>query len=335
MPEVDDYFGVNELRKIIERVGGEYKESLLGERRLTTPPHYAYLKIAEGCDRKCSFCSIPMIRGRHISRPVEEIIKEARFLVQKGVREVNLISQDTTFYGLDLYHRRKLPELMQKLADIPGLDWIRLHYTYPDHFPLKVLDLIRERPNICKYIDIPLQHINTRILRSMKRGIDREGTIRIVNMIRDKIPGVAIRSTMIVGYPGETQKEFEELKEFIEGSQFDRLGVFAYSKEEDTGAAEMADNVSPKIKRQRVNELMELQQDISLHLNKRKVNGDLKVIIDRQEGIYYIGRSEADSPEIDNEVLIPVHGNELVIGNFYNVRIKSAESFDLYGEIVP
>jgi ribosomal protein S12 methylthiotransferase len=333
IPEVDDFFGVNDLKNIIKRVGGKYKYQLAGERILTTPSHFAYLKIAEGCDRKCSFCSIPLIRGNHVSRPLEDIVKEAKNLVNKGVKEINLISQDTTYYGLDIYHQRRLADLLIAVSEIKGLEWLRLHYTYPDGFPLQVLEVMRERPNICKYIDIPLQHISSRILKSMRRGIDKEGTIELVNKIREMIPGVAIRTTLITGYPGESVGEFNELKRFVQDMKFDRLGVFAYSHEENTHAYNLKDTISPAHKQKRVDELMAIQEDISLELNTRKINSVIKVIIDRKEEEFYIGRTEIDSPEIDNEVLIPLQDHDLRIGYFYNARIISAESFDLFAKI--
>ena len=333
IPEVNDFFGVSELRKIISSLGGKYIRELAGERMLTTPSHYAYLKIAEGCDRKCSFCSIPLIRGRHLSRPIEEIVREAEILVGKGVKEINIISQDTTYYGLDLYHQRKLPDLMIALSEIKGLEWLRLHYTYPDGFPVGLLEIIRDRPNICKYIDIPLQHISSRVLKSMRRGISSDETRRLIDNIRDTVPGVAIRTTLITGYPWETDKEFSGLKKFIREVKFDRLGVFAYSHEEGTGAYELRNNISDKLKKERLDELMSIQEQISLDLNMHKIGNKMKTVIDREENDYFIGRTEYDSPEIDNEVLIPVKGNKLVPGNFYNVEICSADSFDLYGKI--
>jgi len=332
IPEVDDFFGVNELKNIISRIGGKFRKDLVGERIITTPAHYTYLKIAEGCDRKCSFCAIPFIRGNHVSRPMEEIIQEARYLVKTGVKEINVISQDTTYYGLDLYNKRKLPELLKSIAAIDGLEWIRLHYTYPDGFPEELLEVIRDHDNICKYIDIPLQHINSAILRSMRRGIDKEGTIRLISKIRDVIPGVAIRTSLITGYPGETEKEFNELKEFVEESRFDRLGVFTYSHEENTKAYSLKDTVPAGIKEKRVAEIMETQQEISVTLNQKKIGKVFKVIIDRKEGDFYICRTEFDSPEIDNEVLIPVGNNNFTIGDFYHVRITSSDTFDLYAE---
>jgi ribosomal protein S12 methylthiotransferase len=334
LPEVDAFFGVNELSRIVERVGAKFRKDLLGERLLATPSHYAYLKIAEGCDRHCSFCSIPAIRGNHISRPMYDIIREAAILAGKGVKEINVIAQDTTYYGLDLYKKRMLPELLEQLADIPGLEWIRLHYTYPDGFPEEVLEVIKNHDNICKYIDIPLQHINSRILKSMKRGIDREQTLDLIKLIRTQLPQGVIRTTLITGYPGETLRDFSELKEFIELCRFDRLGVFTYSHEEGTAAYSLKDTVPQKTKQERAAILMELQQDISFSLNKRRVGSTMKVVIDGEENEYYIGRTEFDSPEIDNEVLIPREFKNLEIGRFYLAHITEADNFDLYAEIV-
>jgi len=333
LPEVDAFFGVHELDKIVERVGGKFRKELLGERMLATPSHYAYLKIAEGCDRRCSFCSIPLIRGRHISRSMGELVREANSLAGKGVKELIVISQDTTYYGLDLYNKRRLPELLDKLASVPGLEWIRLHYTYPDGFPLQLLEVMNRHDNICKYIDIPLQHINSRILASMKRGIDKQKTIDLVAAIHNQLPDAVIRTTLITGYPGETKKDFEELKEFVIRCRFDRLGVFTYSHEEGTGAFTMKDNVPSKIKKERMETLMQIQEEISLELNTKRVGCTLKVLIDRKENGFYVGRTEFDSPEIDNEVLIPETGKKLRIGHFYKTRITSVSAFDLYGEI--
>lgn len=333
IPEVDAYFGVNDLKKIIDHIGGTFKSQLIGERKLTTPSHYAYLKIAEGCDRKCSFCAIPMIRGKHISRPIEDIISEASRLVDGGVREINLISQDTTYYGLDLYEKRLIPELLNTLAGINGLDWIRLHYTYPLGFPLELTEVIRSHENICSYIDMPLQHISDRILKSMHRGMDGTSTRKLIETIRKSIPGVAIRTTLIAGYPGETEKEFKELLGFIEEYRFDRLGVFSYSHEEDTAAFEHKDSVTEKRKQERVGELMSVQEQISLSLNQEKVGQTMKVLIDRLEGDFYVARSEHDSPEVDNEVLIDKGNKILVPGSFSAVKIIRAESFDLYAEL--
>jgi ribosomal protein S12 methylthiotransferase len=333
IPEVDAFFGVHELKQIVEILGGKFRKNLLGERILATPSHYAYLKIAEGCDRQCSFCSIPAIRGKHISRPLEEILREAAILAGNGVKEINVISQDTTYYGLDLYKRRMLPELLEQLAGIPGLEWIRLHYTYPDGFPVEVLDVIRRHDNLCKYIDIPLQHINSRILASMKRGIGKQQTLDLVTLIRKKLPGAVIRTTLITGYPGETKKDFGELMEFIGHCRFDRLGIFTYSHEEGTSAYSLKNTVPDSIKQERAATLMEIQQDISLELNTVRVGSTMKIMIDREEDEYYIGRTEFDSPEIDNEVLIPTQTHHLETGSFYKARITSADNFDLYAEI--
>ena len=334
IPEVDAFFGVNELQKIIGHLGGQYKTNLVGERRITTPPHYAYLKIAEGCDRQCSFCAIPAIRGKHLSRPVEDVVREAARLADSGVKEINLISQDTTYYGLDLYKKRLLPELLDSLANIKGLEWIRLHYTYPDGFPVNLLEVIRSHGNICNYIDIPLQHISDRILKSMRRGMNGISTRKLIEQIREAIPGVTIRTTLISGYPGETQQEFQELLNFIETYRFDRLGVFPYSHEEGTHAFNLKDNIPPDKKKGRVDELMALQESISLSLNQEKQGRRMKVIVDRKDRDYFIGRTEFDSPEVDNEVLIPVKNIDLIPGSFCEVKIIKAESFDLYAELV-
>ena len=333
IPEVDAFFGVNDLKKIISHIGGSYKNNLIGDRKITTPSHYAYVKISEGCDRKCSFCAIPMIRGKHVSRPIEDIVGEVSRLVAGGIREVILIAQDTTYYGLDIYKKRLLPELLDSLSNIAGLEWIRLHYTYPDGFPQELMETISTLPNICKYIDIPLQHISNRILKSMHRGLDGGKTRQLVESIRKNIPGVAIRTTFIVGYPGETKAEFEELCRFVEEFRFDRLGVFAYSHEEDTAAFSHSDNVSEKVKQQRVEELMAIQEGISLSLNNEKVGKTVRVIIDRAEGDYYIARTEYDSPEVDNEVLILKGDAEITPGTFCTVKITRAESFDIFAEL--
>jgi ribosomal protein S12 methylthiotransferase len=334
IPEVDAFFGVNDLKKIIRHIGGHYKNQLIGERKLTTPSHYAYLKIAEGCDRKCSFCAIPGIRGKHISRPVQDVLKEAASLASAGIRELLVISQDTTYYGLDNSRQRKLGELLSGLAAISEFEWIRLHYTYPDGFPTGILDIMRDHPNICRYIDIPLQHINNRILKSMHRGITGEETRELIALIRSKLPGVAIRTTFITGYPGETDKEFRELADFITDAAFERLGVFSYSHEEDTRAFRLTDSVPQRIKEQRVAALMGIQEEISLNANRRKIGSTMKVVIDREEGDFLIGRTEFDSPEVDNEVLIAGKEQQITPGSFHTARITSAESFDLYAELL-
>jgi len=334
LPEVDGFFGVNEMEEIVKAAGGDYKSHLLGERHQTTPPHYAYLKIAEGCDRSCSFCAIPSIRGKHISRPRKEIIEEARHLAASGVKELLIISQDTTYYGVDLNGRRQLTALITDLEQIEGIEWIRIHYTYPLGFPQDLLRLMKGSTKVCKYVDIPLQHISNRILKSMKRGLTGEKTRNLIKEIRSMIPGVAIRTTFIVGYPGETRKEFEELKQFILESRFERVGVFTYSPEEDTSAYELKDDVPESEKQRRAGELMALQEQISLEINLAKVGRQLKVIIDRGEGEFWIGRTESDSPEIDNEVLIRKNRQKIKPGSFHPVLITEATSFDLYGEII-
>lgn len=334
IPEIDAVFGVNDLKKIITHLGGKYKENLLGERKITTPSHYAYLKIAEGCNRNCSFCAIPSIRGTHKSRSIEDIVREAAGLVASGVKEINLISQDTTYYGLDLYKKRLLPELLDSLSTITGLEWIRLHYTYPDGFPETLLEVIKSHKNICNYVDIPLQHISDRILKSMRRGLDSVKTRQLIDHIRATIPGVAIRTTLIAGYPGETEKEFRELYNFVQASKFDRLGVFPYSHEEGTGAYLLNDTVSAAKKNARVEEIMQLQESISLALNEKKVGEVIKVMIDRKEDRYFVGRTEFDSPEVDNEVLIADDGRDLPSGTFCHVKIIKAESFDLFAELI-
>ena len=333
IPEVDAFFGVNNLKQIIGHIGGSYKTQLLGERKITTPAHYAYLKIAEGCDRKCSFCAIPLIRGNHVSRPVEDIINEASKMTAAGIKEINIISQDTTYYGLDLYKKRLIPELLGTLANVKWLEWIRLHYTYPDGFPPELPEVVQSHSNICNYIDIPLQHISNRILKSMRRGMDGISTRKLIDSIRKLIPGVAIRTTLIAGYPGETEAEFRELRSFIEEYRFDRLGVFSYSHEEDTGAFALSDSVTEKRKMARVEELMTVQEGISRTLNMAKIGQSLKVLVDRTEGDFYVARSEYDSPEVDNEVLISKEDKILNQGSFYDVTITRAESFDLYAEL--
>ena len=333
LPEVDGFFGVNEIKEILKQVGGTYRHDLVGDRWLTTPPHYAYLKIAEGCNRKCSFCAIPSIRGSHVSRNEEEILHEAGMLAARGVKELIVISQDTTFYGLDSHHERRLPRLLHKLAEIKGLDWIRLHYTYPDGFQDELFDVFEAHPNICRYIDIPLQHISDRILKSMRRGMTGKDIRTLIEKIRTRMPGVAIRTTFIVGYPGETRSEFLELKTFIRDYQFERLGAFTYSAEEGTSAFGLKDTVSKRTKNQRLEELMSTQDQISRTLNQNKIGQIMKVIIDRREGDFYVGRSEADSPEVDNEILIQSVNHDLKPGSFCMVRITGNESFDLFATL--
>ena len=331
IPEVDGFFGVKDLPLILRTLGVEYNKELLGERMITTPSHTAYLKIAEGCDRKCSFCAIPLIRGENISRPIEELVAEATYLASIGVKEINLIAQDLTYYGLDLYKERRLAELMQKLSEINGIEWIRLHYTYPAGFPLEILDEMRDNPKICKYIDIPFQHINNDLLKSMRRNITGEETKELMQNLRNRVPGLALRTAFIVGYPGETDEAFDELKEFVRSARFDRAGVFTYSQEEGTKAAELTDEVPEEIKLQRVDELMAIQEKISAELNLAKVGKKYKVLFDRVEGDYFVGRTEIDSPEIDNEVLVLTTESGIKVGEFAIILITSSESFDLFG----
>lgn len=331
---VDGFYGAADLHRIIEDLGADYKSELVGERLLTTPSHYAYLKISEGCDRKCSFCAIPLIRGKHKSVPKEELLIEAQKLADKGVKELILIAQDLIWYGIDIYKKQALAELVKELAKIEGIEWIRLHYTFPTNFPEDVLDLIRDEPKVTNYIDIPLQHISDRLLRSMKRGHTGKGTRALVKSMREKIPGVAIRTTFIVGYPGETEDEFNELLEYVKEERFERLGVFTYSPEEDTSAFKLEDDVPEDVKQARKELLMEVQQSISEEINQNRIGDTYKVIIDRQEDIYYVGRTEYDSPDVDNEVLICGEQSELQIGSFYNILITKADSFDIYGKVM-
>jgi len=335
LPEVDRFFGVRDMEGIVSELGGTFRKELVGERLLTTPSHYAYLKISEGCDRKCSFCAIPLIRGAQVSRPVEEIVREAAYLVSGGVREIILIAQDLTAYGTDLYRKRKLAFLLSELEKVNGLDWIRLHYTYPAAFPLDILELMAASRKICNYIDIPFQHISDGILKRMKRGIDSDETYELVRNIREIVPGIALRTSLLVGYPGETTADFEQLKEFISTTRFDRLGVFVYSEEEGTFAAQNEkDSVSEELKTERYNELMELQSGISIEINRSRIGSIIPVIIDRREADRYIGRTEFDSPEVDNEVLIKPGKSNLKIGDIVNVQITAAGEYDLYGDLV-
>ena len=335
IPNVDQYFGTRDLPKLLKALGADYKHQLVGERLTTTPMHYAYLKISEGCDRPCSFCAIPLMRGKHRSTPIEDLVSEAKKLAAKGVKELILIAQDLTYYGLDLYGKRNLAELLRELVKVEGIEWIRLHYLFPAGFPEDVLEVIREEPKVCNYIDIPLQHISDSVLKSMKRGTTFERTNRLLELMREKVPGVAIRTTIIVGYPGETEEDFRILKEWIKAQKFDRLGVFTYSHEENTTAYELVDDVPMETKQLRANEIMELQQEISREINLSKIGNEYKVLIDRKEGDYFIGRTECDSPDVDNEVLIPAADVYLKIGDFVQVRIYDAEEFDLFGEALP
>jgi ribosomal protein S12 methylthiotransferase len=334
IPTVDAWFGTNELPRLLKTLKADYKHELVGERLLTTPTHYAYLKIAEGCDRPCSFCAIPLMRGGHVSRPMEELVTEAKSLVRRGTKELILIAQDLTYYGIDLYKKRDLANLIDTLADVEGIDWIRLQYAYPAGFPKEVLDVIKNRSNVCKYLDMPLQHGSNGMLKAMRRGITREKTEDLVKSIRDRIPEIALRTTMIVGHPGETEADFEELYNFIEASRFERMGVFQYSHEENTHSHSMADDVDAETKQDRADTLMELQQGISTELNEKKVGQTLKVLFDRKEGDNFIGRTEFDSPEVDNEVLVNAKSNYVRLGDFANVKITDSTEFDLYGEVV-
>jgi len=330
IPNVDAWFGTRDLSRMLKVFNANYKQELIGERILTNPSHYAYLKISEGCDRPCSFCAIPLMRGGHISRPMEELVLEAKSLAKQGTKELLLIAQDSTYYGLDIYKKRNLAELLQRLSDVNGIEWIRLHYAFPAGFPMDVLDVMAERSNICNYLDIPLQHASSRMLQSMRRGITRDKTEELLERIRTKVPGIAIRTTMIAGHPGESEQDFQELLDFVERSRFDRLGVFTYSHEDNTHSFTMKDDVPDEVKQERMEAVMELQQSISLDLNKQKIGQTFKVMVDRKEGGSFIGRTESDSPEVDNEVIIET-GDYLRIGDFVNVTIQSASEFDLTG----
>ncbi len=335
IPEVDAFFGTRELPRLLKTLKADYKQELVGERLLTTPSHYAYFKIAEGCDRPCSFCAIPLMRGKHVSTPIEDLVASAKSLAAKGVKELILIAQDLTYYGLDIYKKRALADLVSQLSDVEGIEWIRLHYAFPSGFPMDVLDVMNEKSNVNFYLDIPLQHGSTKILESMRRGITREKTEALVEEIRAKVPNIAIRTTLIVGYPGETKAEFQEMYEFVEKMRFDRLGVFTYSHEENTHAFSLEDDVPEKTKRERADKIMELQSGISYELNQEKIGKTFKVLFDRVEGDYFIGRTEFDSPEVDNEVLVKKEGDVFVrIGDFANVEITSADHYDLYGALV-
>jgi len=334
IPNVDQYFGTTDLPKLLKVLGADYKHELLGDRLITTPQHYAYLKISEGCDRPCSFCAIPLMRGKHRSKKIEDLVNEASNLAINGVKELILIAQDLTYYGLDIYKKRKLASLLLELSKIDQIEWIRIHYAFPTGFPNDVLDVIRNNKKICNYIDIPLQHISDNILKSMKRGTTFEKTNQLLSNFRKKVPGIAIRTTLIVGYPGETEENFEELKKWVSETKFDRLGVFEYSHEENTSAFSLDDNVSAKVKARRVKEIMDLQSDISYNLNQKKIGKIFKVLFDRKEGKYFIGRTEHDSPDVDNEVLVESKNAYVRIGDFANVIVKNADHFDLYAEIV-
>ena len=334
LSNVDAFFGTNDLQNILSNLGADYKYELIGERLLTTPSHFAYFKISEGCNRPCSFCAIPLMRGKHVSKPIEELVKEAQNLVRGGTKELVVIAQDLTYYGLDLYGKRNLDELLRNLSDVDGLEWIRLQYAYPSGFPMEVLDVMNERENICKYLDMPLQHISDNMLKSMRRGIDKQKTIDIVDAIRHKVPNIALRTTLICGYPGETEQDFQEMKQWVEETRFDRLGCFTYSHEEKTHAHSLEDNVGDEVKERRVEEVMDIQQAISFDKNQGKIGHTYKVLIDKKEGDYFVGRTEFDSPEVDNEVLLHASTNYASIGSFVQAKIERAEDFDLYGQIV-
>jgi len=334
MPEVDGFFGVDSFKEILSELSGQFKKELIGERILTTPKHFAYLKIAEGCNWGCSYCAIPLIRGKFVSVPIEELVEQAKKLVQLGVKEILLIAQDLTYYGLDIYNKRELARLLENLAQIEGLEWIKLHYAYPAHFPMDVLDVMNKYSNICKYLDIPFQHINTGVLQNMRRGITSDETKELINKIKEEVPGITLRTTLLVGHPGETEDAFNELLEFVKETKFDRLGVFTYSEEEDTwGAKNFDDSIPQEVKQERADLIMEMQQDISLNKNQEKIGKEFKVVIDRIEDGHFIGRTEYDSPEVDNEVLIKAD-SDLQIGNFYTVTITDADHFDLHAELV-
>tara|TARA_B100000795_G_scaffold120168_3_gene89431 strand:+ start:13746 stop:15059 length:1314 start_codon:yes stop_codon:yes gene_type:complete len=333
IPQVDSFFGTRDLPRLLKTLKADYKSELLGERLLTTPSHFAYLKIAEGCDRPCSFCAIPLMRGKHRSTPMEQLVAQAEGLAAKGVKELLLIAQDLTYYGLDIYKKRNLDELVNKLADVEGIEWVRLHYAYPSGFPMEVIDTIKNHPNVANYLDIPLQHGSTKMLKSMRRGITREKTTELIRAIREISPEIAIRTTLIAGYPGETQEDFEEMRDWVEEMQFERLGIFTYSHEENTHAFTLEDDVPEEVKHARAEEIMALQSQISYNKNQTLVGKTIKVLIDKVEGGEFIGRTEYDSPEVDNEVRISSENEYVRIGDFVNIKITSADFYDLFGEV--
>lgn len=334
IPEVDAYFGTLELPGLLARLNADYKHELIGERAITTPNHFAYLKISEGCNRTCSFCAIPLMRGKHISRPVEELVREASNLARAGVKELILIAQELTYYGLDLYKTRELPRLLHALADVKGIEWVRLHYAYPSKFPIEIFDVMAERPEICNYLDMPLQHASNTVLDRMRRQITREETLELIRIARQKVPNISLRTTLLVGFPGETEEEFAELEAFVREVEFDRLGVFQYSHEEGTRAYELEDDVPAERKAERAARIMEIQEDISFRKNQEKIGRSFKVLFDRKEGGYFIGRTEGDSPEVDNEVLLPADQYFVRVGDFAQVRITDAAEFDLFGALM-
>jgi ribosomal protein S12 methylthiotransferase len=332
--EVDAWFGTRDLPRLLKTLKADYKQELIGERLLTTPTHYAYLKISEGCDRPCSFCAIPLMRGKHVSLPMEQLVHQAKQLVKNGTKEIILIAQDLTYYGLDIYKKRKLAELLEKLSEVEGLEWLRLHYAYPSGFPMEVLEVMRDKKNICKYLDIPLQHISDKMLTSMRRGITKAKTIELVEKIRARVPGIAIRTTLICGYPGETKQDHQEMLDWVAASTFERLGVFTYSHEENTHAFNLTDDVPAKEKQKRANAVMNVQQKISAELNKKMIGKIVKVLFDRKEGDYFVGRTELDSPDVDNLVLVDALTQYIRIGDFADVKITKAKEYDLIGELV-
>ena len=334
MTNVDEFFGTRDLPRLLKSLGADYKHELVGERLITTPSHYAYLKISEGCDRKCSFCAIPIMRGGHKSTPIPNLVNEARMLAAKGVKELILIAQDLTYYGIDLYKKRKLSELMTKLSEVEGIEWIRIHYAFPTAFPEDVLDVIKNNTKVCTYMDIPLQHISDDLLKSMRRGTSMKKTKNLIKKFREDVPGITIRTSLIVGYPGETEQNFQELLDFVQESKFDRLGVFTYSHEENTHAYKLEDNVPDEVKHQRAEEIMDLQSSISYKLNQKRIGKIYKVLFDRKEGEYFIGRTEFDSPDVDNEVIVSAKDFYLRIGDFANIKITKADHYDLYGDVI-
>lgn len=334
IPEVDAFFGTREVPALLKTLKADYKHELVGERLLTTPKHYAYFKIAEGCDRPCSFCAIPLMRGKHVSTPIEDLVESAKKLAAQGTKELILIAQDLTFYGLDLYKERKLAELIKKISEVEGIEWIRLQYAYPSGFPMNVIEEMKNNPKVCNYLDMPLQHASNNMLKSMKRGITKEKTTALIENIRKVIPGIALRTTLIVGFPGETEEDFEELCDWVRESRFERLGVFTYSHEENTTAYQLEDDVPEEVKQERAATIMEIQQDISYELNQDRIGQKYKVLFDRIEGDHFVGRTEFDSPEVDNEVLLPKEGNYVRLGDFAQVEVVDADDYDLYVELV-
>jgi len=334
IPEVDAYFGTLELPGLLAKLNADYKHELIGERWTTTPMHFAYLKISEGCNRTCSFCAIPLMRGKHISRTIESLVKEAQSLARRGVKELILIAQELTYYGLDIYKKRELPRLLDALCEVEGIEWIRLHYAYPSKFPTEIFDVVAAQPKVCNYLDMPLQHASDKVLHDMRRQITQKETEDLINLARERVPGIAIRTTLLVGHPGETAEDFEILCDFVKRMRFERVGVFQYSHEESTIAHDMPDDVPVEIKQERANQIMQIQQEISLEKNEEKVGQVLKVLFDRKEGQYFVGRTEADSPEVDNEVLVDATNNYVRIGDFANVEITEAREYDLFGKVL-